>query len=73
MPDIERILGGFHHTVARWLKVKQNQTFLDDRWEYPPLEEVIREDRLEEVDTFITRIKNMVTQYILMNPILDLC
>ena len=38
-----------------------------------PLGEATRETGLEDVETYITRIQNMVVQYIAMREILDLC
>ena len=74
MPHVEIILGGFHHRVARWLMEKQPQRLPDDIWEYPPpLGEAMREDGLEEVETYINQIQFTVAQYIVMRPILELC
>ena len=64
---------GFHHRVDCWMKGKQPWRLPDGIWEYPLLGEVMREDRLEEVETCITRIQNTFTQYIVMQTILDLC
>ena len=34
-PHVERIMRGFHHRVARWLKGKQPWRLPDYRWKYP--------------------------------------
>ena len=59
-PHVERMLGGFHHRVARWLTGKQPQRLP------APLREGMREDGLEDVETEITWIQFMVAQYIVM-------
>ena len=40
---------------------------------HTPLGEEMREDGLEEVETYINRIQFTVAQYIVMRPILELC
>ena len=70
---IGRTLVGFHHRVARILTGHKLQKGLDGVWLYPPLEEVMAELGLHEVDTFISRRHNTVSQYIMIRSIMDLC
>ena len=42
-------------------------------WHYPPLEDAMRMAGLEELDTYIVIIHNMVDQYINTRLFLDLC
>ena len=42
-------------------------------WQYPPLEEAMREERLEELETYINRIQNKVAQCISTRTILEIC
>ena len=39
---------------------------------YPPLEEAMAEEGLQEVETYIYRHQNIVTQFIANRPIIDL-
>ena len=41
--------------------------------EYPPLAETVAEAGLQEVDIYIYRLHNTVTQFISTRPIMDLC
>ena len=41
-------------------------------WDYPPLEEAMRAAGLEEMETYISRCQNKVSQYISTWPIIDL-
>ena len=40
---------------------------------YPPLEEVMEEAGLQEVDTYVSHLHNTVTQFIIPRIIMDLC
>ena len=42
------------------------QLWYGGTWYCPPLEEVIWDVGLDEMDTYISRIQNMVAQYIVM-------
>ena len=46
-----RILGGFHHRVARSLKGRQPWRGRDRVWVYLPLEDAMAEAGLQEVET----------------------
>ena len=60
-PCMVQDLGGFQNRLH------------NGSWEYPPLEEVIWEEGLEEVEAYVLRRQNTVLRYILTLPILDLC
>ena len=42
-------------------------------WDYPPLSEAMAEAGFEDSRTYVTRRQNNVAQYILTQPIMDLC
>ena len=44
----------------------------DGVWTYPPLEDVMVEAGLQEVDTYVSRRQNTVSQFIATRPIMDL-
>ena len=48
-------MGGFHHRVALSMTGRQNYQGLDSVWVYPPLESVIEDAVLQEVDTYVSR------------------
>ena len=70
---IGRVLGIFHHRVARRLIVQQPWRVRDNRWVYPLLTEAMEEEVLQEVDTYVSFRKNTVAQFIATMPIMDLC
>ena len=72
-PRIGKTLGGFHHRVVRILTRWNPKKRLDVTWGYPPLTEVILYAGIQEVDTYIARRQNTVTQFIATSPIMDLC
>ena len=72
-PRIGRTLGGFHHRVARIMTGRKPQRGLDGRWVYTLLEEAIENARLQEVDKNVSIHQNIVTQFISIRPIMDLC
>ena len=61
-PCIGRTLVGFHHRVAHRLTGHQPRNGLDGMWVYPPLAEVIVEAGLHEVETYVSRCQNTVSQ-----------
>ena len=71
-PHIKRILGGFHHRVARWISGKIPRRREEGVGEYPPLEYAMRVSGLEEIETYISRRKNKVAKYIATHPIMNL-
>ena len=71
-PHVEKILGGFHHKLYRWITGKQPRRVRDNRCHYYFLREVMRDDGLEEVMTCIPWILFTVAQYIVMLPVLEM-
>ena len=69
---IWRVLGGFHHRVACRLTGRQPQRGRDGVCTYPPMEDPMVEARLQEIDTYLSRFHNTVTQFIVTRPIMDL-
>ena len=72
-PHIGRVLGRFHHRVARRLTGRQPWRGRDGVWIKPPLEDVMAEAGLQEVETYVYRRQNTATQFILATPIMYLC
>ena len=70
---IGRILGGFHHRVARRLTGRQPWRVRVGRWVYPLLTEAMYKVELQEVETYISRHQNIVSQFNATRPIMDLC
>ena len=63
-PHIGRMLGGFHHRVLRRLTGNMTQQNLDRMWAHPSLEEAMTEAGVQEVETYVTRRRNTVAQFI---------
>ena len=59
-PRIRRVLGGFHHQVARQIAGKQLWRLANRSWDHPPMEEAMRVTRLEDMGTYISRHQNTV-------------
>ena len=72
-PRIGSTLVRFHHRVARILMGNQPQKGMYGMWVYPPMSEVKAEARLHEVETYVSRHQNTVSQYISTSSIMDLC
>ena len=53
---MERVLGGFHHRVARRLIGRTPRRGLDGGWVYPLLEDATEEASLQEVKTYISHL-----------------
>ena len=70
---MKRVLGRFHHRVARRLTGRQPRRGREGGWVYPPVEDVMAEAVLQEVETYVSHQQNTVTQYIATRPIMDLC
>ena len=68
-PRIGRVLGGFHHRVARRLTGQHPRRGQDGGWVYLPLAEAMAETGLQEVETYVSRRQNTVAT----RPIMDLC
>ena len=72
-PRIRRTLGGFHHRVDHWMGKMQPNRTREVRRIYPPLGEAMKTVGLKEVETYVLRHQNTVSQYIYTWPILELC
>ena len=72
-PYIGSVLGGFHHRVASRLTGRQPWQGRDRVWVYLPLDDVMAEVELQEVETYVSRRQNTVAQFIASRPIMDLC
>ena len=72
-PLIGRVLGRFHHRATRRLTGRQPWRGRYSVWIYPPLEALMVEAELQEVDTYVSRRQKTVTQFIVTRPIMDLC
>ena len=70
--QIKCMLGGFHHRVAKKILGKIPQQWAYGSWAYPLLGGTRRADGIKEIETYISRRKNTVVQYIAINPIMDL-
>ena len=70
---IWRVLGGFHHRVARGMTRRQTWRGQDGVWLYPPLEDAMVEAELLELETYVSLRQNTITQFIKTRPIMDLC
>ena len=68
-----RILGIFHHRVAIKSFGMQPWIWMDGIWAYTPLEGALQTVGLETMETYISRFQNTAAQYIVTQPILDLC
>ena len=71
-PRIRRLLGGFHHRVARRLTGRKYQISKNGVWVYPPLEDAMEEAGLQEVETYVSCCQIMVAQFIATRLIMDL-
>ena len=65
--------GQFYRRVTRRITGKQPRRQTDENWEYPPLAEALGEAGFEDIRKSVTRRQNTVAQYIVTQPILDLC
>jgi len=73
-PSMLSALEGFHHRVARQLTGKVGRYLpQEDRWVYPPLNEVLAEAGLFSMSTYIARRHNRLVDYVATRPIYELC
>ena len=72
-PHIRRVLGGLHDRVALRMMGRQPRQWRYGVWTYPPLEDVMAEMGIQEVETYVSRNQKIVTQFIVTRPIMDLC
>ena len=72
-PRLEKSLEGFLHQLVQSMlgmgpKLQQGGT-----WVYPLIGVALEIVRLDDIGVYISRLQNMVTQYIATLPIMDLC
>ena len=72
-PCIRMVLGRFRHRVAHRLTGRQPWKRRYRVWIYPPLEDVMAEARLQEVEIYVSRLQNTAAQFIATRPIMELC
>ena len=72
-PRMERALISFQHSFAQRLTRNQPRRRGVGSREYPSSEEAMVEADFEGIRTYITRRQNTVAQYIVKQPILELC
>ena len=65
-PHMVRNLGGFQNRVAWHIMGKKHWRSPYAIWDYPPLEEEMRQVGLEEVEAYVLRSKNTIVKYISM-------
>jgi len=73
-PPMLKALEGFHHRVARQLTGKVGRYLpREDRWVYPPIDEVLAEAGLFKLEVYIRRRQNRIVDYVSTRPIMDHC
>ena len=72
-PCMGRDLGSFQHRVAQRIMERHPRQREEGGWEYPPLVATMEEAGSEEIGVYILKRYNMVAQYIVTQPNLDLC
>ena len=72
-PRMKGALDSFQHRVAQRLTGRQTRIRGDGSWAYTQLEEAMGEAGFEGIRKYITRRHNTVAQYIVTQPIMELC
>ena len=70
---MEKALDSFQSRVARKITGKQPCRRKDGIWFYPPVAGVMKDTGMVEIKTSILQRQNTVAQFIVKQPILDLC
>jgi len=74
MPQMLQALWGFHHQVAHQLTGKVSQYLpAEDRWVYPPVDEVLAAAGLYPIDVYLACHQNRIVEYVATRPIFSLC
>ena len=69
-PPMLKALTGFHHRVARQLTGKVGRYLpREDRWVYPPIDEVLAEAGLSPLETYLRRRQDRIVDYVASRPI----
>ena len=71
-PQVLRVLGGFHHRVARRLSGLM-PSLRQGEWYYPPLEDALSRSGLLPIEDYIMARQNRLVEKVATRPILDLC
>ena len=72
-PRIGNTLGGFRHRVARRLTIIRTRRHTTGRWVYPPLDVAMTAVGLEEVETYVLLLQNIIAQFIATCLIFNIC
>ena len=72
-PRMQRVLVRFYHRVAHRLNGRPPQKGQDEGSFYPTMEDAMVEEWLQEVENYVSRLQNIVEQYIGTKPIMNLC
>ena len=72
-PQLDKYLKGFHHLLARQMLVMVPKLQQDRTCVYSPIGSALAMVRLDEIGVYIDQRLNMVAQYIVTRPIMDLC
>ena len=72
-PQIGNALGFFHNKVIQRLTGQMPHRRVDRVSKYPPLGDVMVTAGLQDIETYIYRRQNTVTQYIVTRTIMDMC
>ena len=63
-------LGGFHHWMVRLIMRNLLEQRPDGGWEYPLVEEALREAGIDELEVYIRQRQNTVEQLIFTHTIM---
>ena len=72
-PRLEKDLAGFQHRSAQRMAGMGPKRQPDRMWVYPPIGVALAMVGLWEIGLYIARCQNMVAQYIVTRPIMELC
>ena len=72
-PCMCRYFGSFCYRVARRITGGQPKQWVHGSWDYPPMGTTMDEAGFEDIREYILKRQNLVAQYIVAQPILDLC
>ena len=72
-PCMDQAMGSFHHRGVQQITLRKPMSQEEGGWEYSMLATAMGEAGFEEIRVYIKRSQNTVAQYIVTQPILDLC
>ena len=73
VPRLEKSLAGFHHQATRQMAGMGLKRQPYRIWVYPPIGVALAMMGIEDIGLYIPCHKNMIAQYIVTCPIMDLC